>query len=112
MKMRKYFLLALISFLGLKITAQSTDLARIEYTYFPQKNSDNSFRRFRALAAYPIALKKEGSYLVPGIEYRKVQFKLPKIEKRLPTKLHEYSDADLQANFDRVYEEVKSIFKN
>jgi hypothetical protein len=55
--------------------AQSADLARIEYTYFPQKNSDNSFRRFRAMAAYPIELKKDGSYLVPGIELRKVHFK-------------------------------------
>ena len=42
---------------------------------------------------------------------RKVQFKLPKIEKRLPTKQQDYSDADLQANFDRVYEDIKSIFK-
>lgn len=55
--------------------AQNTDLARLEYTYFPQKNSDNSFRRFRTSLAFPIRLKKEGSYLVPGIEYRNVHFK-------------------------------------
>ncbi|MDT0686894.1 DUF6268 family outer membrane beta-barrel protein [Autumnicola psychrophila] len=55
--------------------AQVTDLARVEYTYFPQRQSDNSFRRFRTFFNYPIELKKEGSYLVPGIEYRNVNFK-------------------------------------
>ena len=60
---------------SLNAFSQSTDLARLEYTYFPQKNSDNSFRRFRAQAAYPIELKKEGSYLIPGLEYRNVNFK-------------------------------------
>jgi len=29
----------------------------------------------RAQVAFPIALKKEGSYLIPGLEYRNVQFK-------------------------------------
>ena len=74
-KIGKILFLILIFFVGSDASAQSTDLARIEYTYFPQKNSDNSFRRFRAIAAYPIQLKKEGSYLVPGLEYRNVHFK-------------------------------------
>ena len=51
--------------------AQTSDLARIEYTYFPQSDSDNSFRRFRALINAPIKVK-EGSYLVIGAEYRNV----------------------------------------
>ena len=55
--------------------AQSTDLARIEYTYFPQTDSDNSFRRFRTFVNFPIAVGKEGSYLVPGIEYENINFK-------------------------------------
>jgi len=56
---------------------------------------------------------KEGEFITfADGKDRKVQFKLPKIEKRLPTKQQDYSEADLQANFDRVYEEVKSIFKN
>jgi hypothetical protein len=74
-KIGKILFLILIFFIGSDASAQSTDLARIEYTYFPQKNSDNSFRRFRAIAAYPIQLKKEGSYLVLGLEYRNVHFK-------------------------------------
>ncbi|SHJ10501.1 DUF6268 family outer membrane beta-barrel protein [Aquimarina spongiae] len=56
------------------ILAQVSDLARIEYTYFPQKDSDNSFRRFRALANFPIKLNNKGSYLVPGLEYRNINF--------------------------------------
>ncbi len=56
---------------------------------------------------------KEGEFITfADGKDRKVQFKLPKIEKRLPTKQQNYSDADLQANFDRVYKEVRSIFKN
>ncbi|CAL65492.1 conserved hypothetical protein, secreted [Christiangramia forsetii KT0803] len=74
-KMRKSLYLIILLFFSLSAFCQSTDLARLEYTYFPQKNSDNSFRRIRAQVAYPIALKKEGSYLIPGLEYRNVQFK-------------------------------------
>ncbi len=63
----------MLFFLGFSAVSQSTDLARVEFTYFPQSSSDNSFRRFRAQVAYPIELK-EGSYLVPGLEYRFVSF--------------------------------------
>ena len=56
---------------------------------------------------------KEGEFITfaDGND-RKVQFKLSKIEKRLPIKQQVYSEADLQANFDRVYKEARSIFKN
>jgi hypothetical protein len=71
----KLLFLIFVLFSFEKISAQVTDLARIEYTYFPQRQSDNSFRRFRTFLNYPIELKTEGSYLVPGIEYRNVNFK-------------------------------------
>jgi len=55
---------------------------------------------------------KEGEFITfADGKDKKVQFKLPKIEKRLPTKQQEYSDVDLQANFDKIYQEVKEIFK-
>lgn len=54
--------------------AQSTDLARIEYTYFPQSSSDNSFRRFRSFVNFPIKIK-EDAYLIPGLDYENVNFK-------------------------------------
>ena len=72
---RSILVLFFLLFFGFSAKAQLTDLARIEFTYFPQSDSDNSFRRFRTFFNFPIKLKKEGSYLVPGIEYRNVNFK-------------------------------------
>jgi len=54
---------------------QATDLARIEYTYFPQSNSDNSLNRFKTFLKFPLKLNKDGAYLVPGIQYTNVNFK-------------------------------------
>ncbi|GHA28356.1 hypothetical protein GCM10007103_07440 [Salinimicrobium marinum] len=75
--MNKYFILALLSFAAsFSGRGQSTDLARIEYTYFPQSDSDNSFRRFRSFVNFPIKIgTAEDSYLVPGIEYENINFK-------------------------------------
>ncbi|SDR69072.1 Type IV secretion-system coupling protein DNA-binding domain-containing protein [Gillisia sp. Hel1_33_143] len=41
---------------------------------------------------------------------KKVQFKLQKIERELPRGAKEFSNADLEANFERIYEEARSIF--
>ena len=41
---------------------------------------------------------------------KKVQFKLSKINRQLPEEAKQYSSADMNANFERVYEEAKSIF--
>lgn len=54
--------------------AQVTDLARLEYTYFPQNESKNSFQRIRGLINFPIKLNDKGSYLVAGFQYRGVDF--------------------------------------
>lgn len=54
--------------------SQGTDLARIEYTYFPQAKSDNSFSRFKSFLKFPIKLNDSGAYLVPGIQYDNVHF--------------------------------------
>ncbi len=61
-------------FLPLSLAAQVTDITRVEYTYFPQRDSDNDFRRFRTFVNVPLKLKKKGSYLVPKLEYRNVSF--------------------------------------
>jgi hypothetical protein len=55
--------------------SQTTDLARIEYTYFPQSSSDNSFSRFKSFVNFPIKLNDKGAYLVPGVEYQNINFK-------------------------------------
>ena len=55
--------------------AQLTDLARVEYTYFPQGNSENSFKRFRAFVNVPFKVTEHG-YIVSGFEYRNFFLKL------------------------------------
>ncbi len=52
------------------IRSQETDLARIEYAYIPQANSDNVYSRFRFSANYPIKMKEEGTYFVISTQYR------------------------------------------
>jgi len=42
---------------------------------------------------------------------KKVQFKLADIQRELPQESKQYSQTDLAANFERVYDEVRSIFK-
>ncbi|MEH6406210.1 MAG: DUF6268 family outer membrane beta-barrel protein [Leeuwenhoekiella sp.] len=52
-------------------SAQTTDLARIEYLNIPFSKSKNSINRFRVLAQLPIPLDKEkNKFLVVGFEYR------------------------------------------
>ncbi|ARN78883.1 mobilization protein [Nonlabens spongiae] len=41
---------------------------------------------------------------------KKVQFKLSKINRQLPQEAKQYSSADMNVNFERVYNEVRSIF--
>lgn len=71
----KGILVLLIAVFSEMASAQSTDLARIEYTYFPQSASDNSFRRFRTFVNFPIKLNEKGAYFIPGIEYRNTNLK-------------------------------------
>ncbi len=56
---------------------------------------------------------KQGEFITfaDGVD-KKVQFKLSKIEKRLPRQEKVYNDVDLQANFDRIYKEVRTLFEN
>jgi len=43
---------------------------------------------------------------------KKVQFKLQAIEKEVPRKIKQYSNEDLQLNFERVYREISMIFQS
>ena len=43
---------------------------------------------------------------------KRVQFKLQKIQRALPTSTKKFSNADLEANFERIYKEAKSLFNN
>jgi hypothetical protein len=69
--MKNLFLVVILSLCIFSSSlAQETDLARLEYTFIPQSNSDNSVNRIRTFVNFPIKLGWEGSYLIPGVEYR------------------------------------------
>ncbi|PJX21930.1 mobilization protein [Psychroflexus sp. S27] len=42
---------------------------------------------------------------------KKVQFKLANIQRELPQESNRFTQADLETNFERIYEEAKSIFE-
>jgi len=52
--------------------AQLGDIARIDYTSIPESDSDFGFDRIRVLFNAPIKLKKEGTYLLLGLDYSNI----------------------------------------
>ncbi len=54
---------------------------------------------------------KQGEFITyaDGKEKR-VQFKLPRIQRALPTDTKEFSKAELEVNFERIYDEARSLF--
>lgn len=67
---KKRSLTILLLLFAMVISAQTTDLARIEYMYLPF-SSGNSINRYRALIQAPLQVHKEKkNYLVIGAEYR------------------------------------------
>tara|TARA_R110000868_G_scaffold362750_1_gene625000 strand:+ start:148 stop:1032 length:885 start_codon:yes stop_codon:yes gene_type:complete len=53
------------------VNAQLTDIARLEYSFIPQSNSEDQYTRLRALLNYPIEVKND-AYLIIGAEYNRV----------------------------------------
>lgn len=53
------------------MTAQLTDLARLEYSFIPKSSSNDEYARIRLLLNYPIEVKKD-DYLVIGAEYNRI----------------------------------------
>ena len=71
--MKYYFFVLVVCFIFNSSFSQTSDIARVEYTWFPQDDSDNSFRRFKTFFNYPIKLKHD-DFLIPGIEYQNIEF--------------------------------------
>ena len=67
----KRCIIVLVLFVSLITNAQLTDLARIEYSFIPKKESDDQYTRIRALFNYPIKIK-EDSYLIIGSEFNRI----------------------------------------
>lgn len=55
--------------------AQLADIARLDYTFIPNDNSDIEYLRLRALFNYPVKLKKEGEYLLLGLDYSNIHLR-------------------------------------
>lgn len=74
---RNIFINSLLLLFVCAMTAQTTDLARIEYLYFPFSKSNNSISRYRALVQVPIPVNKEKkNFFVIGLEYRYVDINI------------------------------------
>ena len=74
--------LSLLTFLAVffvvNLSAQTSDLFRIEYLNIPNGNSNNSINRFRTLFQLPLKIK-DNSYLVIGGDYRYLKLKLENV---------------------------------
>lgn len=58
-------------------SAQLNDLVRIDYTIIPDRNADDmEFSRFRALVNFPVKLKKEGNFLLLGLDYSNINLRV------------------------------------
>ncbi len=68
------FLMLFMSVLG---HAQLTDLARLEYSFIPQSESEDRYTRLRGLINFPFKLK-ESTYLVLGAEFNNILLDLEK----------------------------------
>lgn len=71
-------LLVLMLFLSLGMSAQTSDLLRIEYLNLPNSDSKNSVNRYRVLFQLPLKVA-EGSYIIVGGEYRYLDLKLENV---------------------------------
>jgi len=67
----KLLYVMVLCFLSQLVSAQLTDLARLEYSFIPKSNSEDQYTRLRALVNYPIKIK-EDSYLIIGAEYNRI----------------------------------------
>lgn len=75
MKKNIFICLAILCFFSATVSAQFSDLAKIEYVSLPESSDGGtSFSRFKALVNIPLKLKKEGSFLIIGAEYNFITF--------------------------------------
>ncbi|QYA26632.1 type IV secretory system conjugative DNA transfer family protein [Gramella sp. MT6] len=70
---------------------------------------ENEIPKIRADAFFRL---KQGEFITYADgKDKKVQFKLQRILRELPGAAKEFSSTDLEMNFERIYQEAKSIFK-
>ncbi|WP_419211467.1 DUF6268 family outer membrane beta-barrel protein [Maribacter sp. X9] len=77
-------------------------MARIDFTYIPNKNSNVEYSRFRGLINYPIRLKGEGTYLFVGFDYSNIHLRFR--NENLPfdrDKLNDFQLLDLSFGYTK-----------
>lgn len=77
-KQKLSILSPLVMLLVMNLSAQTSDLFRIEYLNIPNSNSKNSINRFRTLFQLPLKIKKD-NYLVIGGDYRYLDLELENV---------------------------------
>lgn len=73
--MRVRLLLLFLFIYSLASQAQLSDLARLDFTFIPNKGSDVEYTRSRFLVNYPLKLRKEGHFLFLGVDYSNVHLR-------------------------------------
>ena len=76
MKITKSIYFLILLFYTNTSFAQLSDLARVDYTYIPKDGSDIEYMGLRVLFNYPIKLKKEGEYLLLGLDYSNIHLRM------------------------------------
>ena len=71
----KFVLVCFLGFSYCTVSAQLTDLARLEYSFIPSSQSEDQYTRLRALLNYPIKIKDD-NYLIVGAEYNRILLNL------------------------------------
>ena len=81
------------------VSAQLSDLAKIEYTILPKGNSSIDYHRFRALFNYPVKLK-ENSFFLFGLDYSNIDLSFDKSVVAFETKnIEEFQLLDLNIGY-------------
>ena len=77
-KQKFTILLPLVMLFAMSLSAQTSDLFRVEYLNIPNNTTKNSINRFRTLFQLPLKIK-EDNYLIIGGSYRFLDLKLENI---------------------------------
>ncbi len=102
MTLLKQSISVIIMLLTHQIFAQLNDLARIDYTTIPANDSDIGYSRSRGLFNYPIKLKKEGEYLLLGLDYSNIDLRMNQENFTFDKKqLEEFQILDLNIGFTK-----------
>ena len=79
---------------------------------FTKEKLEHLYKKFNMIVRADVFFRlKQGEFITYADgKDKKVQFKLSRIQRQLPEESKQFSQADLAANFERVYEEARSIF--